>query len=251
MIDTSIFQPFTDKTGLIHTSMVDSAGDASDQNGLCFTGEAVLYTKLSCGAFDNMGPAWIQNCLAGIKACQVQPGLYNAVPTNSRIETWDDYVGLAGFSAATNNPEIAKDILSYGRKNRKWKILPYFYDNTNPSNPAWSTCFLLRYQELICALEWAADEKPCFFNRFYFAASLLFQAYFSTTSQDGWRLSWDLIQTRHLANGKSWMCNLAEKIWWRKLNKMWGSTGMLAVWKAYSSGSPFAQVAQNFEPYYG
>lgn len=168
-------KPYIDEVGLVQ----DRPGNHS--------GNPLLYTAEVCIVLKRKGwltPELRDQFLRGVRSCQIEPGYYRRHPNffQGDQERQDDYLALASLSVTLGAPEIAQEILAYGRAHRKpiptflgkWISLPYYF----PNEQGWDAPFYARaeigfYPTCIAALQWAAGENPGWMKAIWFTTSIL------------------------------------------------------------------------------
>jgi hypothetical protein len=201
MID---WDSYRDDNGFI--SGVKNPTGGSSGNAVLFAAEEkILRAKLKDWSADQ------QESLFRIISteCMLWRGLlFRLPPFRQDQEGLDDYIG-----AASIDPRLAQDILSWGREHRyrpfKWLSLSYYYCNTADETKleAWFG----RYPALIAHIQWAAGEVPPLWRRLWWFFSVAFSG--SKDNQDPWILNWIMIET---AGSRTCLNRLASAIYrWR------------------------------------
>jgi hypothetical protein len=234
------FLPYIDKDGLVQPTVGGESG-----NGLLYTSE-YIYALLANGGMDRIEQ---MRLTAAYNACQMQEGLMARTPIGTAFSTDqegpDDYYGCGAASSELDG-SLARHILAYGRKGASgfnpsyedsdrvklstwlFRILSLFgllkvkwiYNNDNPGFFTQSS-WLGRQQNLICHLQFAADEEPPMWRKVWWAVAVLGSLF--STNNDSYCLSWLCVRT---AQGKSKFCTLVGKVWWHfVLKKFPGGMG--------------------------
>ena len=214
----NIIEDFTkvrDKYGL--TSPYPTG--AVSGNGIRYTTEYIYVLKKY-----NQDKEEIRRAFTAVMSCEREPGMFGRTPGYSSQQGPDDYVALGHLSAMLA-PKLARDILAYGRawKNRKFYVLPYYYDNATAGSK-WSGLFILQ-QQLIAHLQWAAGETPPLWRRVWWCGSVLVSSF--SKGHDTKMLSWHLCK---VAQNKGWMEKLVTKFFRKKLKDHYpqGAGGVMA-----------------------
>jgi hypothetical protein len=122
---------------LVQNGYIDEIGLVRDAPGQA-TGNALLYTAETAALLDGRGeltPEIKNQFLHGIWSCQIEPGYYRRHPNYFQTdqERQDDYIAIAALAKILKAPNLSREVLEYGRKNRK-RILGtfpvrYYYPN--------------------------------------------------------------------------------------------------------------------------
>lgn len=236
------YKPYMDSDGLVHPVINPERGHT--QNGIRWSSEAAvtMFKYPESKLLDQKDVrTWF---ITTINKCRVPNylGLYDRTPARrGDQEGPDDYMCLVGACYTLGIASTPKDILEYGRsktyrlkemkleEGEYYKLLVllqklfgfvqvrYNYNNANPDTLTPSS-WMGRFPALICALKYAAGEKPTAFEKFWMLGCILLAVFTKDKGgQDGWVLQWFLNQT---LTGKSWYFTLALKLWNRKLFKI-------------------------------
>jgi len=143
---TEYFQDYTDKYNLVQPGPIKDGKVGTSQNGLLTTGIASECLK------DTPHHLWVPKYTKAIISCQLEKGLYKRSPTSiNDQESHDDYRGIALFAFNTKQPHLAKDVITYGRRNLG------FYNNTNTFR---FNSWLWRFPDAFYCLKIAANIEP-------------------------------------------------------------------------------------------
>jgi len=266
--NSSVWAPYTDRFGLIHSEPVDpTTRDPKTNNGLLYTAEACAIMQLSHVSYDRA------KFREAIKASEVMPGLYNRSPINHNDEeAQDDYVGLGAFAGVCGFPDVAKDILNYGSANNGVSgtalILPsiddfaalpktiqqcggvsYNYNNISPGKFSQAT-WMGRYPAMITQWKMAAGLRPTQADFGVWSAVLVSSGQSASTDQDHWLLSWLMILTYEMSPYHSTVADFAVGEWWGMLHARYPA-GIKRTMTDYlgsgASGNPLAIYIDDFE----
>jgi hypothetical protein len=187
-------------------------------------------------------PSDIGSFITKIGPCFQQRGLLARAPGSKDQEGPDDYHGVLAACAVLELPEFANNILSYGWSN--WWVMnnempgtPYKSDGRTTN---WSAYFI-RFPQLIAMAYSASKRSPIWaFPFFWYAALIILYSglrNFDKGNADARRLPWLLIQCMQ----GHWLCDLASRVWYWKLQKDYGENGMITVASIYyQKGHPFS-----------
>lgn len=223
----SIEKDFTDQDGLISPYPCLKTQTNASNNGLCYLGEYITLRQLTYEFLDSKEKVDILHLL---DKCEVEIGCFKRSSTNNQdYESVDDYYGLCSgiyFNKLWNQGDY---ILMHGLHNLG------SYNNITPGAFQWKT-FLWRNPSLLALMLWSSNRKVWFPLELIVAITIATSGLFSNQSSgtSSWLLSWFTIQ---VAKRESWMCNLAAKLWNRRLKKVWPN-GMVDVAKVYYKGLP-------------
>lgn len=213
---------YVDGNGLVAPYRVTRDNVNGSDNGVTFTSEYfVILNQLG-----KVTTAHLDRFKGTIGRCFREPGLLSRSPHHPDQEGPDDYYGLAAACVALNDPKLATDVVTYGKKHR-WN-----FNNVTPGKFTGSS-FLGRQPQLVCALYSAAKKFTPFILplRIYTALVIAISCIRTpVTDTDSRRLAWLLIQA---TEPSSILCRLAAKIWRRRLLKAYGPTGLQAVSQIY------------------
>jgi len=193
------YLPFRDQYGLTQPEGTTS------QNGLRFTAEYVR-ALVRAGSLQPER----HRIIKAVRRCEIVPGLYRRSPDNNGDQEGpDDYHGLALISYYLD-PDISRDILRYGRRERWLGIIPkYIFNNVNPGK--WSgSAWMGRQPALIAMHKVVAGERVGFLESIWIMGTILA----SDEQQDSFVLTWMLAII--MAN-RWWYVDWAIGKWQRKL----------------------------------
>jgi hypothetical protein len=205
---------YTDSFGLVQNRLPSPGDGWTSGNGLLFTGEAVCALAQAKELSDSLRPQYAK----AVRNCAVVPGLYRRHPALVDQEGPDDYIGL-GAVASLCDVTIAEEILKYGQANL-WCM------NNVTIGKKTLQSWLGRFPALICHLKFAAGQNPPLWQKIYWTAIVAFQPW---NGLDEPILSWLLCE---VAKGKSRICDLASKYFYRRLYKKYAN-GIHDVLVAY------------------
>lgn len=224
---------FLDADGLVSPNPCSPITRNASNNGICYTGEYFTLLELT-GENYTIGPF-----IETMKHCQRTLGVLSRSPINdSDLEGPDDYYGFLSGCYFAPARTLALDSLKYGVHNYG------AFNNLNPGHFQWAV-MLWRQPQLLAMNIWAAECIPFIYRGFFKLAMLPLTLYVATSigvscigkkqtdGADSWRLTWLLVQ---LAERNSWICRLASKLWYKRLDNVWG--GMAGVAKNYYHGLP-------------
>lgn len=242
---------YTDGNGLVTASPCSGPnrpGQGSD-NGPMYSSEALIMAK-KLGVFDGDKDAIF--LLLCIRACIDRNGLLHRVPVptpagqSNRQEGPDDYLAVLNLCKHIEHTEIPRQFLG--------AVLEYFGFLNNESPGYFSkSSFLIRQPQLLAAMTSAAF--PSLHNPAHWAVRIIAFPFFLIAAiviatscigvekgdTDSRRLSWHLLQT---TKPVSLLCYLASKLWYKRLYRDYGPTGMKAVASIYyypQGSHPFAK----------
>lgn len=216
---------YMDRYGLVHPW----AGRGS-LNGLLYT--SLYYVLLE--EMDWLTPEDEEQFRLTVKRCEVEPGLYRRHPENNDQEAHDDYVALAA-AAAMIEPDIAKDILSYGRRRF------YVYRNARDGGlHAW----LGRFPFIRAHLKWAAGEEPWFWERWLWIGYVRWAARQEKQPYENWFLTWLMVQTARWSTVRRDVLEVCTDFE-RALSQRFPESGMAQVLAEYF-GDPSHPLARYY-----
>lgn len=210
-------KPYLDKNGYANPYPVVPGSGRSCDNATMFSSEyyIMLFKRQEDRIYDD------EEWEILINKASIVPGLTVRYPGDATPDAPDNLYAILAASKVLKSPRVAEDFLKYGKSNFG------FY---NPSNPGhiknkdgsldWST-FQWRQIQLIfaalCASNnqswWKIWQLPL---AIYTALVIAFSCVgVDKQETDPRRLSWLLIQ----ATESSFLCRLAAKIWYNRLNK--------------------------------
>lgn len=236
------FKEYMDSDGLVHPLKNPQRGHT--QNGIRWSSEAAACVRFhpDTKLLDYIElRTWF---LETINKCRVPGyiGLYDRTPTRpGDQEGPDDYMCLTGACFILVIQSIPKEILDYGRSQTYrlkdmvlhkdgpyykiirtlqilfgWVKVRYNLNNKEP-NVLTESSWFGRFPALICALKYAAGEKPTAFEKFWMFGCLTVMVLNNDKKgQDGWVLQWFLNQP---IKGKHWYLDLAIRFWEKKLKQ--------------------------------
>ena len=233
-------QPYTDGCGLVAPQI--NPGLIGSDNGPMFTSEAytIIFKNNQLTEQDRI------DYTNKIKSCIFPEGLLNRVPMPYRASQIgpDDLYSVMNACKQLGNTEIPRSIL--------WALIKNFgFLNNDKPGTYTKESFLVRQLQLVAAMVTASF--PSFSNPLHFCIRLLSMPLFFVAAisiliscintpigeADPRRLSWHLVQT---VSGISIMCKLASLVWYKRLYKDYGPTGMRSVATVYyEKGHPFAK----------
>lgn len=240
-------QAYIGTNGLVSNNIVPPGVASNCDNGPMFTGE--YYAMLSMlGQLADMDEA---DFIMKIDRCINGSGMLNRLPVGagSGQESFDDYFGVLTACTKLNDTSIPRTFL--------FAFLTHlgFMNNLSPWTPT-SESFLARQPQWLAAL--VAAAFPSKWNPVHLAVRWLFGWWFfyaavvilvsglttkTVDDTDAWRLTWHLIQC---TVGSSVLCYLASKVWYSRLYKICGPTGMKKVATVYyGTEHPFARYWVN------
>lgn len=237
------FKPYFDGTGLLAPQ--PNPGMIGSDNGTMFLSEYMVILKqhLLLTADD------VAYYHEKISACINEDGTLNRVvkPHVASQEGPDDYLGVLNGCKQLGITDIPRKFL-------KSIILHYGFLNNVESGGHSKESFLIRQPQLLGAMIVASfPDKTLthFLVRLLGFPFIAFAALsiavscigVNTGEADPRRLSWHLLQ---ITKDLSLLCNLASKLWYRRLFKHYGSAGMKAVSAIYyGKESPHAKYWEN------
>ena len=142
--------------------------------------------------------------------CEVIPGVLARHPYEwlQDYEAPDDYIAMT-HAASFIAPEKAIQVYKYG-VTEGWN-----YNNLRPSH--WTPrSWFGRRSEIIAHFFFCAGLHPPFLLKLYWCLCVFLAAYRKKSDQDGWVLSWHLVNA---ARGKSKLCDLFGKFLYWKLRR--------------------------------
>lgn len=233
--------------------LIRPARGARSGNGLLYLGEVlVMLRKFYIITLDDRLSA-----TASLFDCEVEGthGLYRRCSRGlwpwTDLEQQDDYIGIGAVSWAIGSPEIADEILEYGRstKSRIWPWLAWPRLNWIMNNALPGTLldengdrsfrpWLGRYPAMVAHLEFAANLRPPLWRKIWWAFTVMFSGS-GDENMDPWKLSYLMVQ---VMDGRSILCELAAKIFWIRLALLQGS--MHVVYAKYFSKAPEHPLAK-------
>lgn len=236
---------YLDGNGLVSPNPVKPGNKRASDNGPCYTAEYLC--------MDASPDIWMHMDL--VTCINKRTGLLQRAPVSQGIteqEGPDDYYAVLNWFKRCDNTEGPRGFLK--------AVFRYLGALNNVDPGHWtSQSFLIRQPQLLAAMVTAAF--PSLLNPLHWLARLAtFPLYawsslviatsctyriktvdgqFSgfervpTNATDERRLSWHLVQT---VKDRSLLCYLASKLWYRRLYKDYGPTGMRAVAAIYYIG---------------
>ena len=268
----SVFEPYTDKYGLIYSQPVNPppppfiAGPAND-NGLLYTAEACVIMQLRNVPYNRTQIA------AGVKAAQVVPGLYNHSPVNHKdTEAQDDYIGLGALAGVCGFHDVARDILNYGtggaqasgpaallldggnftslsNEIKQCKTVPYNYNNIAPGVFSWTT-WMGKYPAMITHWKLGAGDRPTPSEFGVWSAELIYSGKENKPDQDHWLQSWLMVLTYEMSQYHSTVADFAVDQWWKMLHARYPGgikQTMTDYLAAGAPGNPLAEYIDDFQ----
>lgn len=222
---------FTDADGLVSPNPCSPDAHNASNNGICYSGEYIALLTLTDQSCGTVG------YVSKMIDCELRgyPGLMQRSPNNNRdMESIDDYYGLLCGLYFTGVYPFARDILKYGLK--------HFgsFNNLNPGHFTFQS-MLWRQPQLLAMNLWSAYPGNKLIKLLMFPLTLITAVIIATSclgldktaGADPFRLAWLLVQ---VAKRESWLCKMASKLWFRRLDNVWG--GMYGVSKQYYKGLP-------------
>jgi len=222
---------YTDQYGLVTPNGQPSG------NGLLYSAEYLALLD----ELDNMGPDDVLHFHKVYYNCEKEKGLYNRHPNHTDQQGPDDYVGIA-TTAALIRPEMARDLLAYGRNNlaplkgfivEQNKLSPslkkilvflfgnvrvkYNYNNVNPGTTNRSS-WLGRQPQLITTFQMAAKERVALPRLLYWCLVISTSGLFDPKSQDAWSLSYLSLK---VGGDHNFLTRLTRSIWRKRFKKHW------------------------------
>jgi hypothetical protein len=209
------FKAYTNALGFVSNKPNGSTG-----NDLLYSCEAAVIRK-QINAWTDADQAALEAAI--VAHAQSEPGLYARPGWKQDEEQPDDYYGVAAFSR-----DDAKKVLQYAHRH-------CWYFKTSAAAKWYEPAFW-RFPAFMCHEKWAAGEKPNYFLRLVWTASVAFSG--SKTNQDPWMLNYLLVVT---AGDKGLLERIATRMYFRRLTKTWGS--LKNVFAAYfgDSNHPLAK----------
>jgi hypothetical protein len=174
---------------------------------------------------------------AKIRACYVSgsTGLVARAPGDQGDTDPDDYHGMFAACVVLGLPDLGKEVLDWGLSHCG------SYNPQNPQQWTGASC-LFRMPQLLAAAYCAAGQVPFdMWSLLGVAAGVIATSCVNdaTSDTDSRILSWCLIQA---CSPYSFDCREAAKLWYARLYKDYGPTGMLAVAQIYFPvGHPFRE----------
>lgn len=167
-----------------------------------------------------------------IDNCMLVPGLSLRFPKFMDLDSPDNIYGILAASKVLNKPQVAYSMLQYGMSNYG------FYNVFNPNHIKnqdgsinWGALQWRQIQEIFamhCASGNYKIWKFWLWPLEIYAGLVIATSCIGveTSNTDARRLSWLLIQA---VKEDSLFCRLMSKIWYKRLYKDYGPTGMKAV----------------------
>lgn len=221
--------PYVDGEGYVAPNPVIPGQLRGSDNQTMFTSEYyILLTMNEGGLLSSDKNGWETL----IRICMPKPGLTVRSPGDKNIDAPDNFYGVLAASKLLNRENVAQDMLTYGIRHLG------FYDPTGTPGIK-SGAFQWRQPQLLFAMLCAANVYKWW--KFWLWPLMLYTALVITTScwrvptsnSDARRLPWLLIQT---VKWDSVLCRWASSIWYKRLYKDYGPTGMKAVRSIYYKG---------------
>lgn len=237
------FKPYFDGTGLLAPH--PNPGMIGSDNGPMFLSEFMIMLKQH-GELSALDIAYYHE---KISSCMNDDGTLNRVvrPNRASQEGPDDYLGVLNGCKQLGITDLPRRMLL--------AMFCYlgFLNNVNPGHKTVES-FLARQPQLIAAMVaasfplWTIKHtliRLLFFPLFAYSALVIAISCIGVpiTESDPRRLGWHLLQ---ITKDLSLLCNLASKLWYRRLFKHYGSAGMKAVAAIYyGKESPHAKYWEN------
>lgn len=199
------YKPYTDPLGFIHPGYPEN--HTPSQNALRWTSEAYILMFRQ----DELTESDIQTYAQLVRICYKEKGLLNRYPSNNEQEGPDDYHAVLAACKILNLPDLAKEILDYGRAN-------YFNYNNQTPGKFTGSAFLGRQLGLVAGMYLASNQEPNFFLKLAFKIALQISARTSVVkNQDIKTLAYFLILTakdyKPLEDSiKSWYDSLYKEV---------------------------------------
>jgi len=252
------FKPYIDQFHLVQPekSSTPNTPAPTSGNGLLYTAQAIVALYQNQALTQDL----IINFRKAYKDCQIFPGLFKRAPNKTDLEGPDDYYGVAlasmylskysvmaknvltygqTFLAKYNNPEFEPDeaikILNFkiSRKTLNailFPILKLFYPKGVPyvyNNQCFQmfhlSAWMGRFPQLIAHFKFATHKNPTFFEKIFWCLSLIKKP--SKNHHDAWILSWCKAKVYQNTKAKNFLCNIAYKIFAKRLKNTWGNIG--------------------------
>lgn len=237
------FKEYIDKDGLVQNNPHPPDHNGSG-NGLRYTSEYICVLS----KHEELNPKDIANFISTIDKCEVtnEPGLYNRSPTHQDQQGPDDLVALASaFSENDIMNGYACALLLYGKE---WQPIPYNYNNVMPGtlkhrDGRWNvSAMLIRQPQLIAHFHYAAKQKPPLLAKIAWVTTIAFNGFSKPEDQDGWVLSWHLINAYKNSSHRTWWQDKLVTNWYTKFKKQWplGMREVLTYYFGYK-GHPLAE----------
>jgi hypothetical protein len=171
----------------------------------------------------------------------IVPGLTVRAPGDTAIDAPDNIYGILAASKILNKPQVAYSILQYGFYNLG------FFNTSNPnhiknSDGSWNWPSM-QWRQLQMAFASYTASGMYKFWKFWLWPIMIYTGLAiavscvntNTSDTDSRRLCWLLIQA---TQEDSWFCRMMAKIWFNRLYKDYGPTGMKAVASIYYNPKP-------------
>lgn len=222
----SEIREYQDVNGYVNPYKVDTTKGMQCDNSVMFTSEYYIMLAKRCEDRILDDEEW-ENLVRKtypIQDAQRVLGLPSRYMYDNRQCPPDDLYAIFAAAKILDCPGIAQEILEHGI--RHWG----FYNNSNPNSIktdgkiSWKS-FLWRQPQLLYANLCAAN-KTHRLNIFQWPLAIYSAGTIAIScmnlkpgESDAPRLNWLLIEaTRY----DSWLCNLASKIWWKRMRKFYG-----------------------------
>jgi cation transport regulator ChaB len=262
----SVWYPYTDRDGLIHSVKVGSDRGPSTNNGLLYTAEACVIMQLNNVAYDR------KQLSDAVKSAQVKPGLYRRSKEDvNDFEAIDDYVGLGALAGVCGFHDVAREILNYGNgeeqpsraailalgisdftyihdKIQECKSIPYNYNNVDPGSFSTAT-WMGKFPAVITHWKLGAGDRPTSDEFAVWSAALLFSAMQNASGQDHWLQSWLMVLTYEMSEYHSTVADFAVAQWWRMFHERYpgGVKQTMTEYLSGAPGNPLAEYIDDFE----
>jgi hypothetical protein len=233
---------YTDINGYINPYPVDTKRGRQCDNATMFSSEAaILLVKRLEDNFNDENEWEIL-----INKSSIQPGLTVRYPKDNTTDAPDNLYGILAASKVLDKPNVALDILNYGKSNFG------FYNPSNPNHIKnidgsinWSN-FQWRQPQLLFAMLCSSNTYKWYkfyywFLDLYTALTIIISCFNTEISDtDSRRLCWLLIQS---TQNDSLFCKLASKIWFKRLYKDYlrGMNDVANVYYKPTGNNPFGK----------
>lgn len=219
-----IYNNYTDLDGLVYTGdYIESHRRFQNitDNGVMYLSEFMLMLSLR----NELEINDIVYYKSVISKCYAVPGCLQRSPVNNiMLEAPDDYYGYYAALAALKLKDLGNLSWDYGVKHYG------SFNNVEPGKFTFKSMFW-RQPQLLAMAKVAAGKSPGLLLSLY-SAIIIGTGNMVTQIEntDSRRLAWLLIKTLAPV---STLCRLASKLWFKRLYKDYGPTGMQAVRKIY------------------
>lgn len=233
------------RDGLVASRIVSPDEYHTSDNGLLFSSVYVIALKERGELTERDRRYWADKFRECYKPGY--PGLLRRVNDDTKgMERPDDFHGVIGASAFVD-PEIAREILDYGRHSR-CKVGPitlhWNYNDKSPNefHPAANRTLM---QQWIASAQWVCGERVPWWRQLWWFAVVPWSAALSDPrkegGQDPWVLSWCLMKA---VGHENWLTRLGAWIYWKRFYRAWPH-GLGEVYKQYLNDKlevhPFTQ----------